>query len=192
MIRAFALALLGGLAIGVATNVLQGVLSGGVNSIANTGSAWVAGAFVAGALAPRLAPLLGLLTQVGAVVGYYGYAELVRDGMGDLRAPSVWLCFAVVAGPVFGLAGTWWRRGAGRRPIMGAGLLGGVFAMDGLWHLTVLHYLATGVAFTAVGVLIPLVLGRTWRERLLGLLVGALCAPVAVTVLSIVFAAAGL
>ncbi|WP_285745844.1 DUF6518 family protein [Lentzea sp. NBRC 105346] len=192
MIRASAFSVVGGLAIGVATNLLQGVLPGHFNSIANSGSVWVVGAFVAGALATRRAPLLGLLTQVFAVVGYYGYAELFRDGMGSAYAPAVWLGFALVGGPIFGLAGTWWRRGAGRRPIMGAGLLGGVFGMDGLWHLMVLHYLPTGMAFCVVAVLVPLALGRTWRERLLGVLCAALVAPLAVSVLSIAAAVTGL
>lgn len=192
MIRASALAVLGGSAIGVATNVLQGVLPGGYNSIANSGSVWVVGAFVAGALSTRLAPLLGLLTQAFAVVGYYAYAELVRDGMGDWHAPGVWLGLAFVAGPIFGLAGTWWRRGAGRRPILGAGMLGGVFGMDGLWHLTVLNYVDTGIAFCVAGVVITLALGRTWRERLLGLLVAAMLAPLAVTAFSIIAAITGL
>jgi hypothetical protein len=192
VIRAVIFSVLGGLAIGVATNVLQGVLPGGFNSIANSGSVWVVGAFAAGALSTRLAPLLGLLTQVFAVVGYYGCAELVRDGTGDWHAPGVWLGLAFVAGPIFGLAGTWWRHGAGRRPILGVGMLGGVFGMDGLWHLTVLHHVDSGSAFCAAAVVVTLALGRTWRERLLGLLVAAMLAPLAVTVLSIVAAITGL
>lgn len=147
-----------------------------------TGLALLGGlAFVAGALAMRLAPLVGLLTQVFAVLVY----QLFQDDMNGLGG---WLAVACVAGPVFGLAGTWWRRGAGRRPILGAGILSGVFGMAGMWHLTALHQLGTGIAFCAAALLVPLVLGRTWRERLLGLVVAMLVAPLAVTALSFVAA----
>lgn len=95
------------------TNVLQGVLPDGLQNLANSGAIWISAAFVAGMLirsGRRLAPsLAGLATQVGAVVGYYGYAELFRDGMGDLWAPSVWLALGLVMEPLFGAAGAWRR-----------------------------------------------------------------------------------
>lgn len=156
-----------GLLLGVLTNLAQGVLPGGVNSLANSGAIWVVAAFVAGALSKR--PIVaGTLTQVGAVVGYYAYAEFGRDGMGSLHAPAVWLALAFVAGPIFGTAGAWWR-GSGRRHWIGAGALGAVFGMEGLWHLIVLGYLDTGITGCLLAVVLPLALARTWRDRGLGL-----------------------
>ncbi|MGZ3146194.1 DUF6518 family protein [Lentzea chajnantorensis] len=158
-----------GLLLGVLTNLGQGVLPGGFNSLANSGAIWVVAAFIAGALSRR--PILaGTLTQVGAVVGYYGYAELFRDGMGDLYAPSVWLALALVAGPLFGTAGGWWRHGRSWRHWTGAGVLGAVFGMEGLWHLFVLGYRDTGITACALAVVLPLLISR---NRRLGLAVSA-------------------
>lgn len=148
-----------GLLLGVLTNLGQGVLPGSFNSLANSGAIWVVAAFVAGALCRR--PVVaGILTQVGAVVGYYGYAELFRDGMGDLYAPSVWMALAFIAGPIFGMAGKWWRREAGWRHWTGAGVLGAVFGMEGLWHWLLLGYLATGITGCVLAVVLPLLLAR--------------------------------
>jgi Family of unknown function (DUF6518) len=172
-------AVLAGAAVGVATNLLQGVLPGSFNSLANAGSVWVVAAFVAGALIVvprRLAAVAGACTQVGAVVGYYGYAGLGRGGVGDLSAPTVWLVLGLVAGPIFGLAGSWWRRGSMRERVIGAGVLGAVFCMDGLWHLVVLDYYESGWGFLAFGAVIPIALGRSWPERGLGVLTAGILA----------------
>ncbi|MCG8928076.1 DUF6518 family protein [Lentzea sp. CC55] len=152
-----------GLLLGVLTNLGQGVLPGGFNSLANSGAIWVVAAFVAGARSRR--PILaGTLTQVGAVAGYYGYAELFRDGMGDLHAPSVWLALAFVAGPLFGTAGSRWRQDRGWRHWTGAGVLGAVFGMEGLWHLFVLGYRDTGITACALAVVLPLLISRNrWQ-----------------------------
>lgn len=161
-------ALPAGLVLGVLTNLGQGVLPGAFNSAANSGAIWVVAAFVAGALCTR--PIIaGTLTQVGAVVGYYLYAEFGRDGMGDLHAPSVWLALAFIAGPIFGTAGAWWRRGATWRHWVAAGVLGAVFGEEGLWHLIVLNYLDTGITSCVIGLVLPLALGRTWADRFRGL-----------------------
>ncbi|MBT2393924.1 hypothetical protein J7E87_32055 [Streptomyces sp. ISL-1] len=85
------------------------------------------------------AALGGLGEEIILIVGYYGYAELRRDGRGDLFFPLVWLGMAFVAGPLFGVAGDWWRRGrdAARRLISWAALAG-LFGMEGIayaWDL---------------------------------------------------------
>src|SRR5215470_2176372 len=70
----------GGLLLGVLTNLAQGWLPGAWNQIANSGAAWSAVAFGAGALlyrrsGPMQAAIGGLAAEAGLVVGYYGYAE---------------------------------------------------------------------------------------------------------------------
>ncbi|MFC1411679.1 DUF6518 family protein [Streptacidiphilus sp. N1-12] len=166
------MAALGGLALGAVTNILQGVLPDSLQMFANSGAVWVVAAYVAGLLV-RCGPdwrtfAAGAATQVGAVVGYYGYAQFARDGMGALHAPAVWLAFALVAGPLFGTAGAWWRAAAQWRRVASLGVIGGVFAMEGFWHLLLLHYIADGVVLLAIAALLPLLLGRTARDRLLG------------------------
>jgi hypothetical protein len=185
------LALLGGLALGVVTNVLQGVLPGVFQAFANSGSVWVAGAFTAGALLRRRgwwAVAAGTATQVGAVVGYYGFAEFARDGMGSPVYPLFWLVLGLVAGPVFGTAGAWWRSGEGWRGIAGPGLLAAVFGMDALWYLVVLQYHVEAIVYGVIAVLILVLLGRTLRERLLGLAFAAPLAALAAVLLNLVSA----
>lgn len=137
------LAVLGGLALGCVTNVLQGLLPDVLQAFSNSGSVWVVAAFVLGAVV-RVpgwrACAAGAVTQVGAVVGYYAYAEFFRDGMGSLTWPVFWLLLALVAGPIFGMAGAWWRTGEGWRRLAGPAVLGAVFGMDALHYLIVLHY----------------------------------------------------
>jgi len=132
----------------------------------------VVAAFVAGAAAGVpgwRACAAGAATQVGAVIGYYAYAELMRDGMGDPRWPVFWLVLALMAGPIFGTAGAWWRTGEGRRRLAGPALLGAVFGMDALHYLFSLHYYREAIGYAVIGALIPVLLGRSIRHRLIGL-----------------------
>ncbi|MGA5582715.1 DUF6518 family protein [Streptomyces thermodiastaticus] len=136
----------GGLLLGVLTNLAQGWLPGAWNQIANSGAVWCVAAFAAGALVARHAGLpaatvAGLCAESGLVVGYYGYAEVARGGMGSVLAPLVWLGMACVAGPLFGVAGSWWRcSSTPRRRIIGLAALAGVFGMEGIHYAFILHY----------------------------------------------------
>ncbi|MFJ5229919.1 DUF6518 family protein [Kitasatospora sp. NPDC088391] len=173
--RATVLASVGGILLGVLTNVLQGVLPGALNQIANSGAVWSVAAFVAGALSARrvglpVAAVAGLLAEAGLVVGYYGYAEVARDGMGSLFAPLVWVGMACVAGPLFGVAGYRWRGDDPRRRVVSLAALAGVFGMEAIHYIWVLHYAAEAWGCIAVLVLVPLLMGRTHRERGLALL----------------------
>ncbi len=180
------LALVAGLLVGTLTNVLQGVLPDALQAVSNSGSVWSAAAFAAGAAVKvpgRVAVLAGTATEVGAVVGYYAYAELVRDGMGDLTYPLFWLALALVAGPIFGTAGAWWRAGDGRRRTAGPALLGAVFGMDALWYEFALGYHGNAIAYGVTGALVPLLLGRTNRDRAVGLAAGLVLSVLAVLAL---------
>ncbi|MFJ2025352.1 DUF6518 family protein [Streptomyces sp. NPDC087897] len=173
--HATASAFTGGLLLGVLTNLLQGWLPGEWNQIANSGGVWSVAAFVAGALLARkvglpAAAVAGLFAESGLVVGYYLYAEVARDGMGSLFAPLVWLGMAFVAGPLFGVAGFWWRGISPRRRVIGLAALAGVFGTEAIHYGWVLHYAPPAWACLAVLVLVPLLMGRTHRERLLALL----------------------
>ena len=106
------IALVAGLVAGAVTQLLQGILPAGIGSIANSATPWLAVAFGVGSTAPRwwLAAIAGAVTLLAALVGYYGLVQL-RFGYGpELRgAVLLWLIAAVVGGPVFGVAGRWWR-----------------------------------------------------------------------------------
>ena len=180
------LALLSGLLVGAVTNVLQGVLPNALQALSNSGSVWSTAAFVAGAVVKvrgRTAVVAGTAIEIGAVVGYYAYAELFRDGMGSLAWPLFWLAVALVAGPIFGTAGAWWRTGEDWRRTAGPALLGGVFGMDAVWYEFALAYHGDAIGYGVVGALIPLLLGRTTRDRLVGLAAAAVLSVLAAAVL---------
>lgn len=69
-------------------------LSSPWDQLANSGRVWSVLAFAIGAvLAPRVGDVrriavAGALAEIGLVVGYYGYAELGREGMGASCSPS--------------------------------------------------------------------------------------------------------
>ncbi|MGW0948580.1 DUF6518 family protein [Streptomyces sp. NPDC002623] len=175
-------ATVGGMLLGVLTNLAQGWLPGAWNQLANSGAVWSAVAFAAGALlaergAVLRAALGGLGAEAGLVVGYYGYAEFGRDGMGALFFPLVWLGMACVAGPLFGVAAYAWRRGRdARNRIAGLAAFAGLFGMEGAMYAWDLHYAPQAWTCFAVFVLIPPLMARTHRERVLTLAAAVPCA----------------
>ncbi|MFJ8803044.1 DUF6518 family protein [Streptomyces sp. NPDC102487] len=180
-----------GTLLGVLTNVAQGWLPGAWNQIANSGAVWSAvafagGAFITGPGAARRAAVGGLIAEVGLVLGYYGYAEFGRDGMGSMFFPLVWLGVACLAGPLFGIAAHLWRHGARTRDrIVGLAALAGLFGMEGLAYALDLHYALQASACFAVTVLVPLAMARTARERALTLLTAVPCALLAYAVVAL-------
>ena len=169
-IRAFTLLIALGLAVGVLTVVGQGALPGDWHTWANSGAVWLATAFFAGSFMPtdRAAAAAGVLLLVGAVVGYYASVPLIVEGAAaGARSVIIWVIVALVGGPVFGVAGRWWRSDRPRRRIAALGSLGGVFFAEGLDRLVRNPHLGTmGWTMMAVGVVVPLILGRTNGERL--------------------------
>ncbi|MFC8727759.1 DUF6518 family protein [Streptomyces bacillaris] len=161
-----------GIALGVLTNLLQGWLTWPWSQLANSGGVWSVFAFVAGALIAgrtdslRRAAVAGVLTEIGLVVGYYGYAEFGRDGMGSLVFPLLWVAMACVAGPLFGIAGAWWKRSAQPwRRYVALGAFGGLFGGEALHSWLVLGYVSQAVACAVAACGLPLLLGRTGKER---------------------------
>lgn len=184
-------ATVGGVLLGVLTNLAQGWLPGAWNQLANSGAVWSAVAFAAGALLAGRGTVLraavgGLGAEAGLVVGYYGYAEFGRDGMGALFFPLVWLGMACVAGPLFGAAAYVWRRGTDvRSRVAGLAAFGGLFGMEGVMYARDLHYAPQAWACLAVFALVPLLLARTHRERALTLVAAVPCALLAYAVVDL-------
>lgn len=147
---------------------------------------WAVVAFAAGAFLVvradnrlRLA-LAGMLAEGGLVVGYYGYAEFGRGGMGSLVFPLVWLGMACVAGPVFSLAAAWWRRGTQLwQRVIGLGALGGLFGSEALQAWLSNRYGAQALVCAAVAVAAPLLMARTMKARWLSLVATAIASPLA-------------
>ncbi|MFF4989778.1 DUF6518 family protein [Streptosporangium saharense] len=187
----WASALLAGLGLGVVTNLAQGWLPGAWNQVANSGAVWCVPAFVAGALiagwaSARSAATAGLCASIGLVIGYYGYAEFGRDGMGSLTYPLIWLAMAVISGPLFGVAGLWWRNGRTvRHRVIGLAALGGVFGMESILYAFVLHYAPQAWACLAVLILAPLLMTRRRGERTRTLLTALALAALAYVVIGL-------
>ncbi|MGW1210393.1 DUF6518 family protein [Streptomyces sp. NPDC002499] len=187
----------GGVLLGVLTNLAQGWLPGAWNQIANSGAVWSAVAFVAGALlAGRGGTVVrsavgGLGAEAGLVVGYYGYVEFGRDGMGALFFPLVWLGMAGVAGPLFGVAGYAWRSGKRVRGrdawsrVAGLAAFAGLFGMEGVMFARDLHYAPQAWGCFTVFALVPLIMARTHRERALTLATAVPCALLAYAIVEL-------
>jgi hypothetical protein len=177
----------GGLILGSLDLLAQGTLPYPWANLANSTAVWALGAFGIGGWAGcgRWRPAAaGALLLLVAVEAYYLTAIVLLDNnLSNLWAPTTlaWLLFGALAGVVFGTAGGWWR-GANRwLHAIGVALPAAVL----LAEAGVLVYrsgsgdaayrvdsLQTAAIEAALGALIPLVVGRTLRQRLHALAVG--------------------
>lgn len=156
-----------GLATGVLTQIGQGVLPEGLGQVANAISPWLLVAFLVGSRMPdgRWAAIAGVATLLLALVGYYGMVQLRFGYGGSTQTLVVWSTAAVVGGPVFGTLGRWWRVGDARQRAIAIGLLGAAAIAEGVYLLAILPGPAVGAGFIAAGVLVPLLVGRSWGDR---------------------------
>src|SRR4029077_14506825 len=104
---------------------------------ANAIGAWLGLAFVLGASArtlPNGAPS-GVSGLVSAVVAYYVLIGVFGAGfraIGASHAATVWGAVALLAGPVFGLAGATWRHGHGRPRSIAVAVLSAALIAEGV------------------------------------------------------------
>jgi hypothetical protein len=156
-----------GAGVGALTEYLQGVLDDPWAMWANSVAAWCVPAFVVGALAvrARTAVLAGMATELLLVTGYY-VTQSAQGVPHQTSAAITWLVCGIVAGVVFGSAGAWWRSGEPRRATVAVALLAGVLVSEGLLRAVRFPWQGwSGVIMAAVGVLVVVVLGRSWRQR---------------------------
>jgi hypothetical protein len=103
----------------------------------NAIGAWLAVAFALGASA-RTVPtgaLRGVIGLLSAVAAYYVLNGLLGTGfrvIGASHAATVWGSVALLAGPVFGLAGAAWRHGHGWPRAAGVAALSAALIAEGL------------------------------------------------------------
>jgi hypothetical protein len=169
-----AFALGAGLAGGALTSFGQTFLTGSVPSaLFNSASPWVAVALLAGLRLPgrwRIAAVAGALTQAGLVIGYYATSEL-RGYAADMTSVMIWIAAGVVAGPAFGAAGALLRDARRGVRVTAVGITGSVWLVEGLHYLWMVRTsnhgpgTTAGWVYIAVGVLLPLALGRSPRDR---------------------------
>lgn len=156
-----------GLALGIVTQLLQGILPGALNWLANALSGWLLAAFVAGSLLPRprTAALGAVVILVAALAGYYGTVQ-VRFGYGASQSSLLfWGIGAIAGGFVFGAAGWWWRHGSPRIRALSIGLLAALLVCEGVYFLAILPDPTVGAAAIAMGLVVPAIAGRSWPDR---------------------------
>jgi hypothetical protein len=171
--RPGAIVVVAGFGIGVLTACAQGWLPGSWGTLTNSGAVWLVFAFAAGSFMTTdgSAAAAGFVTLVGAVIGYYVAVPIVVDGAAsNLRSVLIWSVTALVGGPVFGVAGRWWRsRRPAPRPAIALGLLGAALVGEGVYLAACCSRIKTaGFVMIAAGMIAPFALGRSARERLVG------------------------
>jgi Family of unknown function (DUF6518) len=179
-----AVALAIGLAAGIATSYLQGVLPGSWNTLANSGAVWTVVAFVVAALVVQTRGLTvasGLAALLGEVLGYYAIASPVRGIATSTSERALWVAAAIIGGPLIGWAAWWWRRGRPTARLAAILAICGVVVGEGVHGL--LRISATSPAHwteVILGSVVALVLvirsSAPWRDRLVPIGVGVLSA----------------
>jgi hypothetical protein len=178
-VLAAAVAVLGGLVVGIGTQVLQGVLPGSWGVLANSGVAWALAACAIGTVLPsdRAAALGGAVAMVLASTSYYWAVEWFEGIESSSRGTVIWSLAGLVAGPVFGVAGRWARHRPDRRGLALAPVAG-VLVGEGihlLWFVGVDDLWPAGLVELVLGAM--LAVGATVRDRrpvvVLGMIVAA-------------------
>ncbi len=158
--------------------------------LGNLPSHWLATAFLIGVIARgklQGATFAGLGLAL-AVVVYYMAIHLAGDRpYSDLsQAARAWLAVAVIAGPIFGLAGATWRAGPPRWRPWAVALLAGALAGEAVY---LAHSLSIFEPFTlrdtatvfamleiATAGALPFLMLRRSQDRSLALLIAVVCA----------------
>lgn len=167
-----------GLALGAASR-LGDRLPAGPDWIANLAGPWLAVAFLVGftCASRRLGALLGALVLLTGVASYYAVLVAEQGGVPVPAAASFWLGGALVGGPLLGAAGAVLRSRHGVHRGAAVVLLAGTLAGESAFLLERGHSLAESAVIGSellVGLALPLVLIRSWRERAIALAATAL------------------
>ncbi|HDR7735270.1 DUF6518 family protein [Bacillus thuringiensis] len=161
-----------GIIVGILTKLGQGILPGHWNSLANLGSVWLVPSFFVASFSysKRTAILSGILALLGMVLGYYGYAIVIKNVAHSIYFISVWIVCACIGGTIFGIAGFLWKDTTNPLHKFGSALISGVFVSDGLHILLNFedysHMLPVGYTEVIVGIILVLVLERSNANRI--------------------------
>src|SRR5581483_10645883 len=135
--QAVVLVAVGGPALGIVSFIAQNRLTDVWGAFANSGTPWLVAAFVIGALVPSdaWAAAAGLGMLLGALHGYYVAADKIVHAATMTRIVVFWVGIALACGPVFGVAGRWWRDARRWQRVVAAALLGASFVAEALYSL---------------------------------------------------------
>jgi hypothetical protein len=180
--------LIGGLVLGAVDLAAQKILPYPWANLANSSAVWALGAFALSywlRLPFRRAAAAGIVVLIVAVESYYLTATLVQhDSLTNLTQPStqIWLLFAVLAGAVFAVAGTWAAIGGLLLRPLGVAIGGSVLIAEALVYLYRSFSASphqsndrqTALIETILGLLIVFTLARDKRRRMIAY---GLCLP---------------
>lgn len=163
-----------GMVIGALTLVGQRFMPGQWNTLVNSGAIWLVPVFFVGSRMRSLpwAAAAGVATLLATLAGYYVPSTLAGTPHSAYFV-ALWVGVALIAGPLFGVAGCAWRSDRRMHRVLGVAMLGGVIATEGLYLVVVLGYLWSGWSMVAAGVVALIVLSSR-RDRLLTLAVSPL------------------
>jgi Family of unknown function (DUF6518) len=125
---------LGGLGLGAASVYPYVYTSGPLHILGNSAAVWLLFAFAVGAIAgrPVRGAVAGTVLLIATVLAFFAIYKLLfpEDHVG--RVAAFWLGTAVVGGPVFGLAGGFWRTGEPLSRGLSSAMLGGAFVAEAI------------------------------------------------------------
>jgi hypothetical protein len=184
----------------VAITVLAGLLLGhfsrssgsfpdAIRWAGNSGAWWLAVAFLVGhrCRTVRGGAVAGATSLAVAATVHYVPFRLMREEIGFdvLRYPlGLWVAVGIVVGGCFGALGAAHGRGYGRAMTWGSALLAASFAAEAIVLLLVAHPNAVAIAVPiefVCAIVVPLVLVRTARQRVLAYGAALLLIPIAMT-----------
>lgn len=150
-----------GLALGVATALLQGDL-GVMDPLVNSAGSWCVVAAVLAMRTPRsaLAAAVGAST-LWALLGGYLLATVLRGLSMQTTFVLFWAACGTVGGPIIGLGASWARHTLGWRAALGMAAVAGLLVGEGAYGLTTVAD-TTGATYWALELAAGVALLATW------------------------------
>jgi hypothetical protein len=167
-ISPWAVALIGGLVVGVGCWAAHEYLPGQAHLLGESAALWLAVAWLAGSRArrPAIGALAGLAAIIVTITAFY-LALAGIAGRGEFPATMrFWYVAALVGGPVFGVFGWLRRTRSSVRRGLSAAALGAAFLAEAAIFARHIPIAASDalIAEAAVGLLLPFALSRRWRD----------------------------
>jgi hypothetical protein len=141
VVPAFAIAVVGGLAVGVLTSIGQTLLPDVIQSLANGAAPWSAAAFaLAAAGAGRDAGRGAALAAIAllAMLAGYDLSTLARGFAVNGSTTLFWIAAALTVGPILGIASVWIRGPDRRKAAVGVAALASILVGEAAYGLAIL------------------------------------------------------
>lgn len=161
-------AVAGGAVLGAVSVYPYQYVSGSAHVLGNSAVIWLLLPFGVGVLAgePVRGAIAGGVALLATVLGFYSVMQLLFPSAHFGAFAMFWLAAAMVGGPVFGAAGSWWRTGTPAGTGLASALLGAAFIAEAVAFQASMGTDAAVVAEAVAGTALTVALARGWRGRL--------------------------